>query len=240
MHGETSVTGVTVRNVHTGEETELTATGFFVAIGHDPRSDLFRGQVRLDEEGYVLVDAPSTRTSVPGVFAAGDLVDHTYRQAITAAGPGCAAALDAERFLGRARPVGGGVRGGRRASPSDRRNPAPPGRCSSSRHPNPTRRNHGHQEGHRPVVHRRRAGQRQARHRRLLGGVVRPVPDGRARSSRRSPRSTRTRSPSRSWTSTRTRRSPSSTRSCRSRRCRSSRAARPSSRSSARSRSRRC
>jgi thioredoxin reductase (NADPH) len=97
--GESSVTGVKVRNVHTGEETVLDATGFFVAIGHDPRSDLFRGQVRLDEEGYVLVNAPTTHTSVPGVFAAGDVVDHTYRQAVTAAGTGCAAALDAERFL---------------------------------------------------------------------------------------------------------------------------------------------
>jgi thioredoxin reductase (NADPH) len=97
--GETSVTGVKIRNVRTGEEQVLDVTGFFVAIGHDPRSDLFRGQVRLDEEGYVLVDSPSTHTNVPGVFAAGDVVDHTYRQAITAAGTGCAAALDAERFL---------------------------------------------------------------------------------------------------------------------------------------------
>ena len=97
--GETSVTGVRIRNVKTGEERVLDATGFFVAIGHDPRSDLFRGQVRLDEEGYVLVDAPSTHTGVPGVFAAGDVVDHIYRQAVTAAGTGCAAALDAERFL---------------------------------------------------------------------------------------------------------------------------------------------
>ncbi len=97
--GETSVTGVKIRNVHSGEESVLDATGFFVAIGHDPRSDLFRGQVRLDEEGYVLVDSPSTHTTVAGVFAAGDVVDHNYRQAITAAGSGCAAALDAERFL---------------------------------------------------------------------------------------------------------------------------------------------
>jgi thioredoxin reductase (NADPH) len=97
--GETSVTGVKVRNVRTGEESELAAGGFFVAIGHDPRSEMFRGQVRLDEEGYVLVDAPSTHTSVAGVFGAGDVVDHSYRQAVTAAGTGCAAALDAERFL---------------------------------------------------------------------------------------------------------------------------------------------
>ncbi|MBX6355468.1 MAG: thioredoxin-disulfide reductase [Micromonosporaceae bacterium] len=93
------VCGVRVRDVHTGETRTLDVTGVFVAIGHDPRSELFRGQVDLDESGYVMVDAPSTRTSLTGVFAAGDLVDHTYRQAITAAGTGCAAALDAERYL---------------------------------------------------------------------------------------------------------------------------------------------
>ncbi|MEU7586368.1 thioredoxin-disulfide reductase [Micromonospora sp. NPDC049230] len=93
------VTGVRVRNVHTGETKVLDVTGVFVAIGHDPRSELFRGQVDMDDEGYVKVQAPGTRTNVPGVFAAGDLVDHTYRQAITAAGTGCAAALDAERFI---------------------------------------------------------------------------------------------------------------------------------------------
>jgi thioredoxin reductase (NADPH) len=97
--GDQSVTGVRVRDVRTGEESVLEATGLFIAIGHDPRSGLFRGQVRLDEDGYVLVDAPSTHTNVPGVFAAGDVVDHIYRQAVTAAGTGCAAALDAERFL---------------------------------------------------------------------------------------------------------------------------------------------
>ena len=97
--GDTSVTGVVVRDVQAGEETTIEATGVFEAIGHDPRSELFRGQVRLDEEGYVLTDAPSTRTNLAGVFAAGDVVDHNYRQAVTAAGTGCAAALDAERYL---------------------------------------------------------------------------------------------------------------------------------------------
>jgi thioredoxin reductase (NADPH) len=93
------VSGVRLLNVHTGEIKTLQVGGVFVAIGHDPRSELFRGQLDLDENGYVHVQPPSTQTSVPGVFAAGDLVDHTYRQAITAAGTGCAAALDAERFL---------------------------------------------------------------------------------------------------------------------------------------------
>jgi thioredoxin reductase (NADPH) len=98
-HGEDKLTGVTLRNLKTDTESELAVTGLFVAIGHDPRSELLQGKIKLDDEGYVLVDAPTTRTSTPGVFAAGDLVDHTYRQAITAAGTGCAAALDAERFL---------------------------------------------------------------------------------------------------------------------------------------------
>jgi thioredoxin reductase (NADPH) len=93
------VSGVRLRNVRSGESKVLDVSGVFVAIGHDPRSELFAGQVELDENGYVKVTAPTTHTSVPGVFAAGDLVDHTYRQAITAAGTGCAAALDAERFI---------------------------------------------------------------------------------------------------------------------------------------------
>ena len=93
------VVGARLRNLETGETKVLDVTGVFVAIGHDPRSELFKGQIDLDDEGYVKVDHPSTRTNIPGVFAAGDLVDHTYRQAITAAGTGCAAALDAERFI---------------------------------------------------------------------------------------------------------------------------------------------
>lgn len=97
--GDTKVSAVVLKDTETGETRELPITGLFIAIGHDPRSELVAGQVDIDAEGYVVVDAPSTRTNVPGVFAAGDLVDHTYRQAITAAGTGCSAALDAERFL---------------------------------------------------------------------------------------------------------------------------------------------
>jgi thioredoxin reductase (NADPH) len=94
-----TVSGVKTRDTHTGEVTEHPFTGFFVAIGHDPRSELVKGQVELDGEGYVQVVGRTTHTNVDGVFAAGDLVDHTYRQAITAAGSGCAAAIDAERWL---------------------------------------------------------------------------------------------------------------------------------------------
>ncbi|HIV59036.1 MAG TPA: thioredoxin-disulfide reductase [Candidatus Stackebrandtia faecavium] len=97
--GEDTVKGVRLRDTVTNETRELDATGVFVAIGHDPRSTLFADQVETDGEGYVKVDAPSTRTNVPGVFAAGDLVDHTYQQAVTAAGTGCTAALDAERYI---------------------------------------------------------------------------------------------------------------------------------------------
>jgi thioredoxin reductase (NADPH) len=99
IHGEGKLTGVTLRDTVTGETRELPVTGLFVAIGHDPRNELIKGQIDLDEAGYVLVDGRSTRTNLPGVFASGDLVDHTYRQAITAAGTGCSAALDAEHFL---------------------------------------------------------------------------------------------------------------------------------------------
>lgn len=99
IHGEQKLSGVTLRSTKTGETAELAVTGLFIAIGHDPRTELFQGQLELDENGYLRVDSPSTRTNIPGVFAAGDVVDHTYRQAITAAGTGCAAALDAERYL---------------------------------------------------------------------------------------------------------------------------------------------
>ena len=99
IHGDDQLTGLTLRDTVTGETRELDATGLFIAIGHDPRSELLPGQVDLDDDGYVLVDHPSTRTNLAGVFASGDLVDHHYRQAVTAAGTGCAAALDAERYL---------------------------------------------------------------------------------------------------------------------------------------------
>jgi thioredoxin reductase (NADPH) len=99
IEGDPKVSGVRLRNTVTGEESELAVTGVFVAIGHDPRSELVRGQVDLDPEGYVLTKGRTTSTSVEGVFAAGDLVDHTYRQAITAAGTGCSASIDAERWL---------------------------------------------------------------------------------------------------------------------------------------------
>jgi thioredoxin reductase (NADPH) len=97
--GDGKLTGVRLRDTVTGAERTLDVTGLFVAIGHDPRSELVAGQVRRDDEGYVIVESPTTRTNMPGVFACGDLVDHVYRQAVTAAGTGCAAAIDAERYL---------------------------------------------------------------------------------------------------------------------------------------------
>ncbi len=99
VEGDNRVTGVRLRDNRTGEESTLAVTGVFVAIGHDPRSELVRGQVDLDADGYVMVRDRTTATSIDGVFAAGDLVDHTYRQAITAAGTGCSASIDAERWL---------------------------------------------------------------------------------------------------------------------------------------------
>ena len=219
--GDDKVEAVRLRNVETGEETTLEVTGLFVAIGHDPRSELFDGQIRRDDEGYILVDAPSTRTNLTGVFACGDVVDHIYRQAVTAAGTGCAAALDAERYLTSL--------GGRRAAPATRPRPSSPSTSSPDTRPAAQRqsdkpkgphrgRHHHHQGRHRRQLRRRRAAEREGRARRLLGGVVRPVPSGVARSSRRSPASTPTRSRSSSSTSTRTRARPPTTASRRSRR----------------------
>jgi thioredoxin reductase (NADPH) len=103
IHGDERVTGITLTDTHTGEQRELPVTGLFIAIGHDPRNELVRDLVDLDPAGYVVTGLDgthrSTATRIPGVFACGDLVDHTYRQAITAAGSGCAAALDAEHYL---------------------------------------------------------------------------------------------------------------------------------------------
>jgi thioredoxin reductase (NADPH) len=97
--GEDRVSGLRLRNVKTGDESTLPVTGVFVAIGHDPRSELFTGQLAADPDGYLYVQHPSSRTEIEGVFACGDVVDRTYRQAVTAAGTGCVAAIDAERWL---------------------------------------------------------------------------------------------------------------------------------------------
>jgi thioredoxin reductase (NADPH) len=97
--GTDRLTGVRLRDTETGEESTLDVTGLFIAIGHDPRSELFTGVLETDDDGYLIVDAPTTKTKIPGVFASGDVVDHIYRQAVTAAGSGCAAAIDAERWL---------------------------------------------------------------------------------------------------------------------------------------------
>lgn len=106
IHGEVKVEALTLRDTVTRESRRLAADGLFVAVGHQPRSELVKGQVDLDDEGYVLT-TEGTRTNLGGVFAAGDLVDHTYRQAITAAGTGCASALDAERYLAAQQPAAG-------------------------------------------------------------------------------------------------------------------------------------
>ena len=97
--GDGAVTGLKVRNVKTDEVSDFRTDGFFIAIGHDPNTQLFKGQLDLDDNGYIIVGHPKTQTSVSGVFACGDVVDHIYRQAITAAGTGCAAAIDAEKYL---------------------------------------------------------------------------------------------------------------------------------------------
>ena len=99
INGEKGVESVTAYNNQTNEEIIIPATGFFVAIGHKPNTDLFKGQLEMDENGYLIVEAGTSKTKIPGVFAAGDVADHVYRQAVTSAGTGCMAALDAERFL---------------------------------------------------------------------------------------------------------------------------------------------
>ena len=97
--GDTSVTGVRLRHADTGEVREIEASGFFVAIGHEPNTKLFVDQLQHDENGYLITKPGSTETNIPGVFAVGDVQDHIYRQAVTAAGSGCMGALDAERYL---------------------------------------------------------------------------------------------------------------------------------------------
>jgi thioredoxin reductase (NADPH) len=99
LEGTSKLTGAVIENLKTGAKTSLAVTGLFVAIGHVPNTDIFAGQVDRDEAGYVLTEGKSSYTNVAGVFACGDVQDHTYRQAITAAGSGCAAAIDAERWL---------------------------------------------------------------------------------------------------------------------------------------------
>ena len=99
INGEKAVESVTAYNNQTNEETTIPVTGFFVAIGHKPNTDLFKGQLDMDENGYIIIEAGTSKTKIPGVFASGDVADHVYRQAVTSAGTGCMAALDAERFL---------------------------------------------------------------------------------------------------------------------------------------------
>jgi|TARA_B100000959_G_scaffold171924_1_gene179996 thioredoxin reductase (NADPH) len=99
INGEKGVSSVTAFNNQTGKETTIPVTGFFVAIGHKPNTDLFKGQLEMDKNGYLIIEAGTSKTKIPGVFAAGDVADHVYRQAVTSAGTGCMAALDAERFL---------------------------------------------------------------------------------------------------------------------------------------------
>jgi thioredoxin reductase (NADPH) len=124
LMGENKLSGVRLRDTVTGEERDLAVTGLFVAIGHDPRTELFKDQLELDEAGYVLTEGRSSRTIVPGVFACGDVVDHEYRQAITAAASGTTAALDAERYLAAVDDVTAGIGEGALASAAQARTEA--------------------------------------------------------------------------------------------------------------------
>jgi thioredoxin reductase (NADPH) len=124
IHGDTKVTGVRLRDTVTGAERDLDVTGLFVAIGHDPRVELVKGQLELDEAGYVLTEGRTSRTNIPGVFACGDVVDHEYRQAITAAASGTTAALDAERYLAAVEDVTSGIGEGALASAAKERTEA--------------------------------------------------------------------------------------------------------------------
>ena len=99
LHGEPKLTGITLRNTVYGTTSQLDVEGLFIAIGNDPRTDLVKGQLELSDEGFIKVDGRSSKTTIPGVFACGDVIDPTYRQAITAAASGCVAALDAEHYL---------------------------------------------------------------------------------------------------------------------------------------------
>ncbi len=126
IHGEAKVSGIRLRDTLTGEERDLDVTGLFVAIGHDPRVDLVSGQVRLTDKGYIAVSGRSSRTNLSGVFACGDVVDHEYMQAITAAGSGCVAALDAERYLAALADVEGGIDHSSLADAAERRAEAVP------------------------------------------------------------------------------------------------------------------
>jgi thioredoxin reductase (NADPH) len=121
IHGDSKVQAVTLRDTLTGLERRLEVTGVFVAIGHDPRTELIRGQVDLDSAGYIAVRGRTTHTNLPGVFASGDVVDHEYRQAVTAAGSGCSSALDAERYLAALADVTNGVAQGIVASAAEKR-----------------------------------------------------------------------------------------------------------------------